>query len=224
MAGRLAGKRILITCADRFMGPALATAFAAEGAGVLADTRELTAPAAVDALIADSGEIDVLVVNLAVPRPDKLATDTSDLELSELFEGMVYPLIRLGRAALPQMLVRRRGKILLMGSAAPLRGFARSSAYASARGAQLAWVRAAGAEVAADNVQINAIAQNFVDNPVYFPLEYQASEAFRERLKQVPAGRLGSPEEDAALAVFLASDECNFLCGQAVPFAGGWAA
>ena len=72
--------------------------------------------------------------------------------------------------------------------------------------------------------QINLIAQNYVANPDYYPPELMDKPSFVESLKrQVPAGRLGTPEEDALFALFLASDESGFFCGQAFPFSGGWA-
>jgi 2-keto-3-deoxy-L-fuconate dehydrogenase len=124
---------------------------------------------------------------------------------------------------LPQMLARRSGKIIVMGSASALRGMRRASTYSAARGAQLAYVRALGVEVAALGVQVNAIAQNFVDNPTYFPPEVQQLKKFQKRLAaEVPVGRLATPEEDAMLAVFLACDEVRFMVGQSIPFAGGW--
>ena len=115
------------------------------------------------------------------------------------------------------------GSMLVMGSATALRGQKRTSTYAAARGAQLSWVRAVGAEVAASNVQVNLIAQNFVDNPMYYGPEVQAMPAFQERLRrEVPAGRLATAQEDALFAVFLAASEVNFFAGQAFPFSGGW--
>ena len=73
-------------------------------------------------------------------------------------------------------------------------------------------------------MQINAIAQNFVDNPTYFPPEVQALPAFQERLKrEVPLGRLVSAEEDAMLAAYLASDAGGCFVGQVFPVSGGWA-
>jgi 2-keto-3-deoxy-L-fuconate dehydrogenase len=84
-------------------------------------------------------------------------------------------------------------------------------------------VRAVGVEVAKDNIQVNLIAQNFVDNPTYFPPEVQELEAFQARLaREVPIGRLATPEEDALFAVFLASSEVNFFVGQSIALAGGW--
>ncbi len=73
------------------------------------------------------------------------------------------------------------------------------------------------------NIQVNAIAQNFVDNPTYFSAEIQANPAFQDRLKrEVPLGRLVSPKEDAALAAYLCSDAANCFVGQVFPMCGGW--
>ena len=111
------------------------------------------------------------------------------------------------------------------GSASALRGIKRASSYSAARGAQLAYVRAVALEAAPHNVQINAIAQNFVDNPTYFPESIQANPAFQARLKrEVPLGRLVSAEEDASFAAYLCSDAANCFVGQVFPVCGGWVA
>ncbi len=223
MTARLAGKRVLVTQSQDFMGPVLCRTFAAHGAEVIADARRLDDPAVPAALVAAAGRIDVLIANLGIPRPRTPAHAVSDEEWRHLFAHLVDPLPRLFRAVLPQMLERRSGKIVLMGSASALRGMKNASTYSAARGAQLAYVQAVGVEVAGANVQVNAIAQNFVDNPTYFPPELQATAAFQERLRtEVPIGRLATPEEDAMFALFLASDECNFFVGQTFPFCGGW--
>ncbi|HEX5513617.1 MAG TPA: SDR family oxidoreductase [Gammaproteobacteria bacterium] len=217
------GKRVLITQADEFMGPALCEVFAEQGAEVIAANGPLAEAQRAQQIVAAAGRIDVLIANLAVPAPSTRAQEVSDDEWRHVFAHMVDPLPRLFRAVLPQMLERRAGKIVLMGSASALRGMKRTSSYSAARGAQLAYVQAVGAEVAPSNVQVNAIAQNFVDNPTYFPTEIQADPRFQERLaREVPAGRLGTPREDALFAAFLASDQVNFLVGQAIPFCGGW--
>jgi len=72
-------------------------------------------------------------------------------------------------------------------------------------------------------VQVNAIAQNFVDNPTYFPAEVQANPRFQERLKrEVPLGRLVSAREDAEFAAYLCSEQANCFVGQVFPVCGGW--
>ena len=80
-----------------------------------------------------------------------------------------------------------------------------------------------GIEVAPHNVQVNAIAQNFVDNPTYFPPEVQANPRFQERLqREVPLGRLVGAREDAEFAAFLCSDAANCFVGQIFPVCGSW--
>ena len=219
----LSGKRVLITQADSFMGPTLCAVFAEQGAIITADARPLLEPDLPAALVAAAGRVDVLLANLAVPAPSTPAIEATDEEWRSVFAHLVDPLPRLFRAVLPQMIERRSGKILLIGSASALRGMKRASTYSAARGAQLAYIQAVGVEVAGHNVQINAIAQNFVDNPTYFPPDVQANPAFQARLKrEVPLGRLVSPQEDARFAAFLCSDAADCFVGQVFPVCGGW--
>lgn len=219
----LLGKRVLITQADLFMGPVLCEVFARHGATVIASTESLVSPEAPAALVAQSGQVDVLIANLAIPAPATAATDVSEEEWRDTFAVLVDPLPRLCRAVLPAMITRRAGKILVMGSASALRGMKLRSTYSAARGAQLAYVQALGVEVAPHNVQVNAIAQNFVENPTYFPPEVQANPRFQERLqREVPLGRLVGANEDAEFAAYLCSDLANCFVGQVFPVCGGW--
>ena len=219
---RLQGKRAVITQVSAFMGPDLLTTFRREGAEVIADDRDLIAPGAAEALIAEAGHVDILVANLAAIRPDRSVLETDDATFRAMYEAMVFPLHRLVRAVLPQMIERRRGKIDVIGSASALRGMPNYTAYGSARGAQLAYVQDVGVEVAPHNVQVNAIAQTHVNNPTYFPESFQATETFKERMRATPIGRLAHGWESAALALFLAGGESDFFVGQVFPFSGGW--
>ncbi len=220
----LQGRRVLITQSQDFMGPALCRVFAALGADVAADAQPLGADAHLPRRIVESaGAVDVLVAHLALPAPRTPVGDVGDDEWRHVFAHMVDPLPRLLRAVLPGMRARGGGRIVVVGSAAALRGQQRTSSYSAARGAQLAWVRAAGVELARENIQLNAIAQNFVDNPTYFPAEVQVNPAFKERLKrEVPLGRLVSADEDALFAAYLASDAAACFVGQIFPVCGGW--
>ena len=219
----LAGKRVLITHADAFMGPVLCQVFAEHGATVIADHAPLLDPEAPAALIESAGVVDVLVANLALAAPSTPAIDVADAEWTQVFATLVDPLPRLVRAVLPQMIARRSGKILVMGSASALRGMTRASTYSAARGAQLAYVQAIGVELAPHNIQVNAIAQTFVDNPPYFPPEVQANPRFQERLqREVPLGRLVGAREDAEFAAYLCSAPADCFVGQVFPVCGGW--
>jgi 2-keto-3-deoxy-L-fuconate dehydrogenase len=224
MTQTLRGKRILVTQAAEFMGPTLCEVLAEHGAEVIASTEPLIAPGAAENVVAAAGRVDVLLANLALPAPATPAVDVTDAEWQHTFAALVDPLPRLVRAVLPAMIARGQGKVLVIGSASALRGMRRASTYSAARGAQLAYVQAVGVELAQHNVQINAIAQNFVDNPTYFPAEVQSNPRFQERLKrEVPLGRLVSAREDAEFAAYLCSDAANCFVGQVFPVCGGWA-
>lgn len=223
MRDTLTGKRVLITQATEFMGPILCEVFAEQGATVIASAQPLTEPEAAEHVVRSAGNFDVLVANLAFRAPTTAATDVSEAEWREVFAALVDPLPRLVRAAAPAMVARCSGKILVIGSASALRGMKRSSSYSAARGAQLAYVQAVGVELAPHQVQINAIAQNFVENPTYFPAELQANPKFQERLtREVPLGRLVGAREDAQFAAYLCSDAANCFVGQVFPVCGGW--
>lgn len=219
----LAGKRILLTQADIFMGPALIEVLSELGATVIADERPLLDPDIPAEMVRAAGHVDVLIAHLGSPRPKSSVIEGTEDEWRSMFAQMVDPLPRLARAVLPQMIERASGKILVMGSASALRGMKLASSYSAARGAQLAWVQAVGVEMARHQIQVNAIAQNLVDNPTYFPPEVQALPAFKERIKwEVPLGRLVSAREDASFAAYLCSEAANCFVGQVFPVCGGW--
>ena len=224
MSGRLSGKRVLVTQADDYMGPATIEVFREEGAEVIADNSDLTQPGRCEELIAGSGEIDVLIANLASPNFTGIpVTELAAEDWHCTFDMMVHPLHRLCQAVVPQMINRHAGKIVVFGSATALKGMPTVTAYSAARAAQTGYIRSLGVEVAKHNIQANLIAQNYVENPVYYPPELREKESFQKSLaRQVPLGRLATAREDALFALFLASQESNFFVGQSIPFSGGW--
>lgn len=220
----LIGKRILVTQSQDFMGPALCEALAGYGAEVVADARIPTHPEDPQAIVQAAGPIDVLVLNLALPAPSTRVTEVDDEEWRRIFDVIVDPLPRFMRAVVPGMKARGGGQVIVIGSASALRGSKRVATYSAARGAQLAFVQSVGVELAPDNIQVNAIAQNFVENPTYFPPEVQANPRFQERLqREVPLGRLVSAAEDCAMVAHLCSDMGKCFVGQVFPVCGGWA-
>jgi 2-keto-3-deoxy-L-fuconate dehydrogenase len=225
MNERLKGKRVLVTQAGDYMGPATIDLFRQHGAQVIANEADLRPISAANDIAQSAGEIDVLVANLAAPASaGTMALDIDDESWANVFDVMVHPLHRLMKAFLPQMYQRKSGKVVVYGSATGLKGLEGVSAYSAARAAQVGYVRSVGREAARFNVQINLIAQNFVENEDYFPAEFQETDYFKELMaRDVPIGRLASAEEDAMFALFLASSESDFFVGQAIPFSGGWA-
>lgn len=223
MQNALTGKRVLVTQATEFMGPTLCEVFAEQGATVVRSEGALTDPSAAAAIVSRAGPIDVLVANLSIVAPTTPAPEVEDSEWRQAFAALVDPLPRLVKAAVPGMLGRGGGKILVIGSAAALRGMKRASTYSAARGAQLAYVQAVGVELAPRNIRVNAIAQNFVENPTYFPPDVQADPRFQARLaREVPLGRLVGAREDALFAAYLCSSAADCFVGQVFPVCGGW--
>lgn len=224
MPERLAHKRILITSATTYMGPAIHQLFAAEGGEVVTDDGQLIGPSEPSELVEETGDIDVLIANLDVPASNAKVVAIEDDDWLLGFEAMVHPLMRLVRAAAPGMIRRGGGSIVAITSSSPLRRMSPQAVpYVTARAAQNAFVRSAGHQLAKQGVRLNAVAQNFVANDVYYPPEVLANEKFQARLAtDVPAARIGQPHESAELALFLASDASSFIFGQIISQDGGW--
>ena len=205
LSTRLDGKRVLLTQSREFMGPALVETFQALGAHVIADEHSLDQdPLVPQNIVQAAGQVDVLLLHLALPAPSTPVGEIDDAEWRNVFAHLVDPMPRLVAAA--------------------LRGQKRTGSYSAARGAQLAYVQAVGLELATYGIQFNAIAQNFVVNPTYYGAEVQANPRFQDRLKRdVPLGRLVSAQEDANYAGYLCSDAAACFVGQIFPISGGWA-
>ncbi len=248
---KLTGKVALITNVRHYMGPALAEEFAREGASlalhdrdesalrplgavgerlgrdVLALGGDLTrtgeADRVVQAVVARFGRLDILVNNNAFPPSGSPTEAVSDAAWREMMAHLLDEPFYCIRAALRVMRPARRGKIINMSSAAAFPGLANYAAYTAARAGVNGLTKAVGREVARDGIQVNAIAQNYVENPTYFPAALtQDPDKLARMVKNIPAGRLARGEESARLAVYLASDDADFFVGQVIPFAGGW--
>lgn len=208
--------------ADRYTGPAVIERFEAEGATVVADTEGHRDPSGPEAVIAAAGHVDILVVNLIARWRPAPPTDTTDERWLAMFDALVHPTMRFVRAVLPQMIERRSGKVIVVTSAAPLRATPQSDAYSAARGAQNAYVHAVGADVAQHNVQINAIAQAYVESVDAFQRSTWDTDSLQRQLRHVPTRRVAQAWEQAELVTFLASPSSDFIAGQIIPYAGGW--
>jgi NAD(P)-dependent dehydrogenase (short-subunit alcohol dehydrogenase family) len=242
----LVDRRILVTHVTHWAGPEICAALAEEGATVachdpaFADPARAadfvagratliplagTDPAAIAAAASDAlGRIDVLVNNDAYPAIRAPLERAEPDDFRATIEAlMVFP-FAMARAVVPAMKARRSGKILFLTSASALNGLANYSMYAAARAGANGLVKSLARELGKDNIQVNAIAANYIENPDYFPPELLADrEAYAKIVKNIPLGRLGKPQEAAHLVAFYASDRADFITGHVMPFAGGWA-
>lgn len=204
------------------MGPAIAKLFAQEGASVTCDYGSEYSDGELAKLL-QAGLPDIVVANLAEPPRTTTVDSIVDQDWQLLFDKLVHPLMRLVRAVAGPMKARGHGKIIAVTSAAPLRGIPHAAAYCAARGAQNGFLRAAGLELAKYNVQVNAIAQNYVRNSTYYPDDLVDKAEFARHLQQlVPTKKVAEGAETAQLALYLAGPNCTHMVGQILPLAGGW--
>ncbi|HMH76524.1 MAG TPA: SDR family oxidoreductase [Candidatus Udaeobacter sp.] len=248
---KLTGKVALITNVSHFMGPAITEEFCREGASVALHDRDEAAvkpyaliaerlgrdvlslagdlsrsgeaERAVEAVVERFGRLDILVNNNAHPPSGSPVEQITDAAWREMMARLLDEPFFCLRAALRVMRPAGRGKIINMTSAAAFPGLPNYAAYTAARAGVNGLTKAVGREVAGAGIQVNAIAQNYVENPTYFPPALTGDPVRLARMvKNIPAGRLARSEESARLAVYLASEDADFFIGQVIPFAGGW--
>jgi 2-keto-3-deoxy-L-fuconate dehydrogenase len=220
---RLKDKKVFVTQVDDYMGPAISELFIEDGASVTAKEGRVPTDSSFANYIEGNDDADIIIANLAHDPCSSPVEMIENDDWYSLMDSLVHPLMFLVRHFAPIMAERGHGKIVAVTSAAPLKGIPGSTSYCAARGAQNAFIRAAGLEYAQHNVQINAIAQNYVSNPAYFPDELVETERFQKHLERnVPIRRVAQPNETAELALFLASNNSDFIVGQVIPFSGGW--
>jgi 2-keto-3-deoxy-L-fuconate dehydrogenase len=246
MSARLAGKKALITAAGAGIGRATALAFAGAGANVLAtdidadaltrlaaehpsiSTRllDVTDAAAIGALVAAVGTIDVLF-NCAGYVHAGTILETDEAGWRRSFAINVDGMFHLCKAVLPGMLARGSGSIVNMSSvASSVMGVPNRFAYGVTKAAVIGLTRSIAADYVGRGVRCNAICPGTVRTP---SLEQRVAAlggdqdaAWRSFAERQPMGRLGRPEEIAALALYLASDESSFTTGAIHIVDGGW--
>ena len=247
----LAGRVAVVTGASRGIGRAIVERLAGDGLKValVARTRDaiddlarsiggvaivadVTAKGASEAIVAEVrrtlGEIDVLVPNAGVESSHKLEA-TTDEEWDELLAVNATAVFRLCRAALPGMLTRDYGRVVVVASTASLQGFAYTSAYCASKHAVLGLVRAVAAEIARSKVTINAVCPGFVDTSMVersakriHETTGRAIEVARQALaKMSPQRRLLDASEVAHLVASLLPHEARGIHGQALALDGG---
>jgi 3-oxoacyl-[acyl-carrier protein] reductase len=232
---RFSGRVALVTGAASGIGQAVARRFLTEGArvasfdlhtdapdGALALAGEVSRSADVDAAVAratkELGPIDVLVCSAGVPGASLRTVEVSDDEWRRVMginaDGVFY----CNRAVISGMVERGYGRIVNVASIAGKEGNPMAGAYSASKAAVIGMTKAIGKDLARTGVLVNCVAPAVIETPI---LEGITQDHVDYMVERIPMGRMGRPDEVAALVCWLASEECSFSTGATYDISGG---
>ena len=232
---RFSGRVAFVTGGGSGIGAATAARLLREGAavasldlggappdGALALSADVSDSRAVEAAVArareELGPIDVLVCSAGITGESLATVDVTDEEWRRVMAIDADGVFFCNRAVLPGMIERGYGRIVNVASIAGKEGNPMAAAYSAAKAAVIAMTKSIGKDVARSGVLVNCIAPAVIETPMLGGLADYHIEYMVER---IPLGRMGGAEEVAALACWLASEECSFSTGATFDISGG---
>lgn len=189
-----------------------------EGRFAGAERLDITDSAAVNAAVQTRGPFDVLVNSAGILGPNMPVWEVSDRDWAEAINTNLTGTFNTIRAVLPAMRERGWGRIVNIASIAGKEGNPNLAAYSAGKAAVIGLTKSVGKETARDGVIVNAVAPAVVATPMNAVTE---PETIEYMVSRIPMGRVGQPEEVAALVSWLASDECSFSTGHTYDITGG---
>ena len=244
----LKGKSALVTGASRGIGRAIALKLSSLGANVainfagnVAKAQEVkaeiesqggqavlvqgnvadfeTVQSIVKSVTENFGTIDILVNNAGITR-DNLLIKMSESDFDEVIATNLKGVFNCTKAVTRLMMKQRSGRIVNMTSVVAMTGNVSQANYAAAKAGIIGFTKSSAKELAARNVTVNAVAPGFISTDMTDVLSDKIKD---EMLKNIPAGRLGTPEDVANLVAFLVSDQAAYITGQVISVDGGMA-
>ena len=232
---RFSGRVALVTGGGSGIGAAVAERLAAEGAEVASLDLDEAAPDGVLAIAGDVsrssdvgaalerverelGPVDVLVCSAGIPGESLPTIEVTDEEWRRVLGVNADGVFFCNRAVLPGMIERGYGRIVNVASIAGKEGNPMAGAYSASKAAVIALTKAIGKDVARTGVLVNCVAPAVIETPI---LDGITDEHVDYMVERIPMGRMGRPEEVAALVCWLASEECSFSTGATYDISGG---
>lgn len=201
---------------------AVAATLASQG-DVEALTIDAADPAAVDAAMRRTlerfGGIDIMVANAGVAGVIKNAWEVTNEDWDRLIRIDLSSVFYACRAAIPPMLKKRYGRIVIVSSIAGMEGAPTNSAYAAAKAGAIGYAKSIGKELAKTGIIVNCVSPSGIDTPLIANVTSEYMEKIV--IAKMPIGRLGTPEECANLIAWLSSEECSFTTGAVFDLSGG---
>ena len=237
----LEGKVALVTGASRGIGKAIATQLQSMGATVIGTATSehgaakiseylgadngmvlnVTDDSSIDAMFAEikekHGAVDILVNNAGITR-DNLFMRMKDSEWQDIIDTNLSSVFKISKAVMRPMMKNRNGRIINIGSVVGTMGNAGQVNYATAKAGLIGFTKSLAREVASRGITVNTVAPGFIDTDMTQTLTDEQKEGI---FAQVPANRLGKPEEIANAVAFLASDAAAYITGETLHVNGG---
>jgi 2,3-dihydro-2,3-dihydroxybenzoate dehydrogenase len=222
------GARVMLSGRDRARGEAVRTEISASGGSAELITGDVAdvefCQRLVDETVARFGGLDILFNNAGIVIHGKIESH-SNAAWQTLLDTNVSSVFYLSRAAIGQMKRQGGGVIVNMSSECGLIGYENTAAYSTTKSALIMFTKVLALDHARDNIRVNAVCPGDIDTPMMdagLAVKKMTATEIREKLKQhIPIGRVGEPEDVAALVMFLASDAAGFVTGAIVPVDGG---
>lgn len=239
----ISGKVALVTGASRGIGKAIAETLASQGAVVIGTATSENGANAISEYLAPLGgtgmmlnvtdassieetlksikdkfgDIEILINNAGITR-DNLLMRMKDAEWEDIMNTNLTPIFKLTKAVLRGMMKKRNGRIVNIGSVVGTTGNPGQANYAAAKAGVIGFSKSTAREVASRGITVNVVSPGFIDTDMTKSLTDDQKEAI---FKDIPANRLGAPDEIAATVSFLVSDGAAFITGETVHVNGG---